>query len=118
VHPPKPRSWAQYAHAGLLRRGNHIPASSLSLPVPNALIFVQKVDACESNTRYFKRKRNAAGLIGFTAHQNISAVMRIFAYDIPMDYADEYLRIGDDTTMESVPWFCKVMIRLYGPTYL
>jgi hypothetical protein len=82
------------------------------------LIFVQKVDACESNTCYFKRKKNAARLIGFTANQNISAVMRIFAYDIPMDYADEYLRIGDDTTMKSVPWFCKVMIRLYGPKYL
>jgi tRNA G26 N,N-dimethylase Trm1 len=44
--------------------------------------------------------------------------MRIFAYGIPLDYLDEYLRIGEDTTMESVCHFCKVMMRVYGPTYL
>jgi hypothetical protein len=48
----------------------------------------------------------------------ISAVMRIFACGILADYADEYLRIGEDTTMEYVCHFCKVMKRVYGPTYL
>jgi hypothetical protein len=44
--------------------------------------------------------------------------MRFFYYEIPADYADEYLRIGEDTTMESVRRFCKVMICVFGPTYL
>ena len=44
--------------------------------------------------------------------------MRILSYGIPVDYADEYLRISEDTTMESVRRFCKVMIRMYGPVYL
>jgi hypothetical protein len=44
--------------------------------------------------------------------------MRIFTDDIPVDYADEYLRIGKDMTMESVRRFCKVMMRVYGATYL
>jgi hypothetical protein len=81
-------------------------------------LFNKIVRTCETNTRYFKRKRNAAGLLGFSAHQKISAVMRILAYGIPADYADEYLRIGEDTSMESVRRFCKVMIRMYGPVYL
>jgi hypothetical protein len=44
--------------------------------------------------------------------------MRIFAYGIPADYVDEYLRIGEDTTMEFVRHFCKVMKRVYWQTYL
>ena len=33
--------------------------------------------------------------------------MRVIAYGIPADYADEYLRIGEDTTIESVCRFAK-----------
>jgi hypothetical protein len=71
-------------------------------------LFNKIVAMCEDNTRYFKRKRNAARLLGFSAHQQISVVMLTFAYGIPADYADEYLRIGEDTTLESVRRFCKV----------
>ncbi|KAK1664499.1 hypothetical protein QYE76_052658 [Lolium multiflorum] len=81
-------------------------------------LFNKIVDACEINKRYFKRKRNAAGLIGFSAHQKIYVVMHIIACGIPVDYADEYLHIGEDRTMESICRFCKVMIRVYGPSYL
>jgi hypothetical protein len=81
-------------------------------------IFVKIVETCIAKTRYFKRQRNAAGLLGFSGYQKISAAMRVSAYGIPADYADEYLRIGEDTTMESVHRFCKVMIRVFGPTYL
>jgi hypothetical protein len=81
-------------------------------------LFNEIVKTCEAKTRYFKRKRNAAGLLGFSAHQKISAVMRVLAYGIPADYADEYLRIGEDTTMESMRRFCKVMFRVFGPKYL
>jgi hypothetical protein len=44
--------------------------------------------------------------------------MCIFAYGIPTDYADEYLRIGEDTMMKSAHRFCKVMMRMYVPMYL
>jgi hypothetical protein len=44
--------------------------------------------------------------------------MRVLAYGIPADYADEYLRIGKDTTIESVCRFCKVMICFFRQTYL
>ena len=39
-------------------------------------------------------------MLGFSAHQKISAVMRVIAYGIPADYADEYLRIGEETKVE------------------
>jgi hypothetical protein len=44
--------------------------------------------------------------------------MRVIAYGIPADYTDEYLRIGKDTTTDSVRRFAKMVIRLYGDKYL
>ena len=44
--------------------------------------------------------------------------MRVIADGVPADYADEYLRIGEDTTIESVHRFAKVIIRVFGPEYL
>jgi hypothetical protein len=81
-------------------------------------LFVKIVETCVAKTRYFKRRRNAAGLLGFSGYQKISATMRVLAYSILADYDDEYLRISEDTTMESVCRFYKVMIRVFGPTYL
>ena len=81
-------------------------------------LFVKIVTDCEANSEYFKRRRNAAGTMGFSAFQKISAAMRVIAYGIPADYTDEYLRIGQDTTTESVRRFAKMVIRLYGDWYL
>jgi hypothetical protein len=57
-------------------------------------------------------------LLGFSDYQKLSMAMRVLAYDILADYVDEYLRIGEDATIESVRRFCKVMIRVFGPTNL
>ena len=75
------------------------------------------VQACEANCRYFTQRINDAGLKGFSAYQKISAAMRVIAYGIPADYADEYLSIGEDT-IESVRIFAKVIIHVFGPEYL
>ena len=81
-------------------------------------LFVKIVQVCEANCRYFTQRRNAMGLKGFSAYQKISAAMRVIAYGIPADYADEYVRIGEDTTIESVRRFAKVIIRIFDPEYL
>jgi hypothetical protein len=81
-------------------------------------LFVKIVETCVAKTRYFKHRRNAVVLLGFSGYQKISMAMRVLAYGILADYADEYLRIGEGTTMESVRRFCKVIIRVFGPTYL
>jgi hypothetical protein len=44
--------------------------------------------------------------------------MRVIAYGVPNDYTDEYLRIGEDTTTKSMRRFARMIIKLYGPTYL
>ncbi|XP_051215460.1 uncharacterized protein [Lolium perenne] len=81
-------------------------------------LFVRIVKDCGLHSNYFKQRRNAVGVMGFSALQKISAAMRVIAYGIPADYTDEYLRIGEDTTTESVRRFARMIIKLYGPTYL
>jgi hypothetical protein len=45
-------------------------------------LFVKIVDDVEANSNYFKQRRNAAGELGFSAYQKISAAMRVIAYGI------------------------------------
>ena len=81
-------------------------------------LFEKIVRACKANSNYFKQRRNAAGPLGFSVWQKISAAMRVIAYGIPADYTDEYLPTGRDTTTESVRRFAKMVIRLCGDEYL
>jgi hypothetical protein len=78
--------------------------------------FVKIDETCVEKTWYFKHRRNATGLLGFSGYQKISSTMRVLAYGILVDYDDEYIRIGEDTTIESVRRICKVMI--FEQTYL
>jgi hypothetical protein len=64
-------------------------------------LFVKIVRACEANCLYFTSQRNAVDTLGYSAFQKISAAMRVIAYGIPIDYIDVYLRIGEDTTIQS-----------------
>ncbi|XP_073362398.1 uncharacterized protein [Aegilops tauschii subsp. strangulata] len=73
-------------------------------------LFVKIVTDCEAASDYFKRHRSAAGIMGFSGYQKISATMRVIAYGIPADYTNEYLRIGQDTTTASVRRFAKLVI--------
>nr|XP_051196756.1 uncharacterized protein LOC127310093 [Lolium perenne] len=81
-------------------------------------LFERIVKDCEANCDYFKQRRNAAQVMGFSPYQKISAAMRVIAYGIPADYTDEYLRIGVQTTTDCVRMFAKMVIKLYGETYL
>ncbi|KAE8813019.1 Indole-3-glycerol phosphate lyase, chloroplastic [Hordeum vulgare] len=81
-------------------------------------LFVKIVTDCEAASDYFKRHWYAAGIMGFNGYQKISASMRVLAYVIPTDYTDEYLHIGEDTTMALIHWFSTLVIRLYGDEYL
>ncbi|XP_071681836.1 uncharacterized protein [Lolium perenne] len=81
-------------------------------------LFERIVRNCEANCDYFKQRRNAAQVMGFSPFQKISAAMRVIAYGIPADYTDEYLRIGVQITTDCVHMFAKMVIKLYGETYL
>jgi hypothetical protein len=81
-------------------------------------MFVDIVKSCEKHSRSFIRQPNAARIFGFRSNQKISVAMRVIAYGIPADYTDEYLRIGEDTTISCVRMFAKTVLRVFGPKYL
>ena len=51
-------------------------------------LFICIVEACERSCHFVTRRRNATGLLGFSAYQNISTTMRVIAYGIQADYTD------------------------------
>jgi hypothetical protein len=52
------------------------------------------------------------------ALQKCIAAIRILAYGLPMDAVDEYIRIGESMTRESLNLFCAVVITVFGQHYL
>jgi hypothetical protein len=64
---------------------------------------VRIVEGCEDNSFFFTRQRNVVGLIGIW-HSS-----RLYLQN---------LHTGEDTTLECVHRFAKVIIRVFGPVYL
>ncbi|KAK9281229.1 hypothetical protein L1049_004124 [Liquidambar formosana] len=44
--------------------------------------------------------------------------MRMLAYGLAVDVVDDYVRIGESTTIESLKKFVKVVIGVFGDEYL
>lgn len=64
-------------------------------------LFKRIANAVEEHDKYFVQKRNAAGVQGCSCLQKVTAALRQLAYDVPADYVDEYIRIGESTAIES-----------------
>ena len=58
------------------------------------MLFLKIVDAIVEEDQYFVQKRDAAGRLGFSPLQKITAAMRLLAYGCSADSVDEYLRIS------------------------
>lgn len=48
----------------------------------------------------------------------MTAAFRQLAYGVPADYVDEYLWIGESTTIESLRKFVRAVCEVFGPEYL
>jgi hypothetical protein len=64
-------------------------------------IFIKIVWNFEASAHYFTRKIKASNLIGFITYHKIFVAMRVIAYVIRDDYAEEYPHIDEDTTIQS-----------------
>ena len=49
---------------------------------------------------YFVQRRNAAGRLGLSSFQKMTATIRILTYGATPDLCDEYVRIGESTAMK------------------
>ncbi|XP_055961572.1 uncharacterized protein LOC126678954 [Mercurialis annua] len=81
-------------------------------------LFICIQSAVESCDPYFVQKRNAAGLLGLSSLQKITAALRMLAYGVAADYVDEYVRIGESTAIESLKKFVEAIISIFSEKYM
>ncbi|XP_038678744.1 putative nuclease HARBI1 [Tripterygium wilfordii] len=81
-------------------------------------LFLRIQAAVEAHDPYFRQKRNAAGKLGLSSLQKITASLRMLAYGVTADFMDEYVRIGESTAITSLKKFTRVIISIFGAEYL
>ena len=69
-------------------------------------LFLRILHTLQQHNDYFMQRINAANTIGLSGEQKITAALRMLAYDMSADSLDEYVRIGETTTIECVKRFC------------
>ncbi|KAI3746155.1 hypothetical protein L6452_08578 [Arctium lappa] len=84
----------------------------------NKELFIRIVNSLSNHSGYFKLRKDAIGKQGLSALQKCTAAIRQLAYGTPVDQNDEYVRIGESTSIECLKNFCRGVIEVFGPTYL
>ncbi|XP_010431602.1 PREDICTED: uncharacterized protein LOC104715936 [Camelina sativa] len=82
------------------------------------LLFLRIIHQVESHENYFTQRRDSSGRLGLSSLQKITAVFRMLAYDLPADAIDEYIKIGESTTIESMKKFCRAVVEIFSKEYL
>ncbi|KAF8389027.1 hypothetical protein HHK36_025712 [Tetracentron sinense] len=81
-------------------------------------LFLRIQSAIEAHDPYFILKRNAAGTLGLSSLQKVTAAMRMLAYGVAADAVDNYVRIGESTSIESLRRFVRAVVEVFGEEYL
>ncbi|KAF8408471.1 hypothetical protein HHK36_007625 [Tetracentron sinense] len=67
-----------------------------------------------SNDLYFILKRNAAGTLGLSSLQKVTAAMRMLTYGVATDAVNDYVRIGESTSIESLRKFVRAVVEVFA----
>ena len=67
---------------------------------------------------YFVQKRDAAGLLGLSSHQKVTAALRMLALGVCADAMDDYCRTSGSTAMECMGRFCAAVRAEFEGYYL
>ncbi|RWR85040.1 putative nuclease HARBI1 [Cinnamomum micranthum f. kanehirae] len=81
-------------------------------------LFLRIVNVVEAHDPYFQQKRNCAGSLGLSALQKVTAAVRMLAYGVAADAVDDYVRIAESTSIESLEKFVQAIIDVFGNEYL
>ena len=76
------------------------------------------VDRLSNEVEFFRPKVDALGRPSLSPLQKCTAVIRVLAYGTAADAVDEYLRLGETTTLSCVEHFVEGIIYLFGEEYL
>ena len=84
----------------------------------NKTVFMRIVDRLSENFPFFQQRRDATGRLGLSPLQKCTAAIRMLAYGCAADAVDEYLRLGESTSLSCLSNFTEAVIYLFGDEYL
>ncbi|XP_048618793.1 putative nuclease HARBI1 isoform X1 [Brassica napus] len=84
----------------------------------NKEVFMRIVDTLSANVPFFQQRRDAVGRLGLSTLQKCTAAIRMLAYGSAADAVDEYLRLGESTSLSCLTNFTEGVIQLFGDEYL
>jgi hypothetical protein len=86
--------------------------------MPRALLYERVRAGVLEVDSYFEQRPDAAGVMGASADQKITAAMRQLAYGYPADAAAELVRVSESLASESLIRFCRAVRKKFEPDYL
>ncbi|XP_057745254.1 uncharacterized protein LOC130963124 [Arachis stenosperma] len=81
-------------------------------------VFLRIVDALSNVYPYFHQRVDATGRRGLSPLQKCTAAIRMLAYGVAADAVDDYVRIGESTTIECLEKFVEGVISVFQDEYL
>ncbi|XP_016200014.2 uncharacterized protein LOC107641019 [Arachis ipaensis] len=81
-------------------------------------VFLRIVDALSNVYPYFQQRVDATGRRGLSPLQKCTAAIRMLAYGVAADVVDDYVRIGESTTIECLENFVEGVILVFEDEYL
>ena len=81
-------------------------------------LFLRIVNKVETRDNYFVQRRDSVGRLGLSTLQKITAVFQMLSYGLPADATDEYIKIGESTTIESLKRFYRAVVEEFKDEYL
>ncbi|XP_022565209.1 uncharacterized protein LOC111209535 [Brassica napus] len=84
----------------------------------NKAVFMRIVDRLSENVPFFQQRRDVVGRLGLSPLQKCTAALRMLAYGCAADAVDEYLRLGESTSLSCLSSFTEGVIQLFGDEYL
>ena len=84
----------------------------------NRTLFLRILFMVENYDPYFVQTKNAVGIMGLSSLQKMTAAIRMLAYGVATDAVDDYVRIGESTTIESLKRFVRAVVAIFSNEYL
>ncbi|XP_074356503.1 uncharacterized protein LOC141696232 [Apium graveolens] len=81
-------------------------------------LFLRIEEAVTTHDNYFTQRTDVVGVRGLSSLQKVTAALRMLSYGTAGDAVDDYVRIGESTTIESLKRFVKAIVEVYGDEYL
>ncbi|XP_074328216.1 uncharacterized protein LOC141666117 [Apium graveolens] len=81
-------------------------------------LFLKIQEAVTIHDNYFTQRNDAVGMRGLSSLQKLTAALRMLAYGTTSEAIDDYVRIGESNTIESLRIFVKAIVEVFGAEYL